>query len=105
MKSLKLSLLLICIFGTAHSQELSVKELTCEHRKNPIGIDAIQPRLSWKITGTGNNILHTAYSLRVATDQKFSSGKIIWQSGKTSGSESKWNGIIRIFLMSTGNHE
>ncbi|TAL67774.1 MAG: alpha-L-rhamnosidase [Bacteroidetes bacterium] len=71
-----------------YSQDLFVKELTCEHKKNPMGIDVLQPRFSWKITGSGNNIMQSAYSLRVANDNKFSSGKILWQSGKTESGES-----------------
>ena len=88
MKSFKLSIILICIFGSVYSQDISVKGLSCEHKNNPVGIDILQPRFSWKIYGSGNNILQTAYSIRVATDQKFSARKIVWQSGKTTSSES-----------------
>jgi len=88
MKSLKLSLLLLFVFGSIYSQDIAVKNLTAEHKKNPVGIDVLQPRLSWKIYGTGNNIMQTSYSIRVATDQIFSSGKMVWQSGKTESGES-----------------
>jgi alpha-L-rhamnosidase len=88
MKSLKFSLLLLFIFRSLCAQDLSVKDLTVEHKKNPVGIDTKQPRFSWKIYGTGNNIMQTAYSVRVATDQKFSSEKTIWQSGKKMTDES-----------------
>ena len=43
-----------------------MKDLTVEHKKNPVGIDISQPRFSWKVNGTGVNILQTAYSIRVA---------------------------------------
>ena len=88
MKSLNFSLLLLFIFGSLCAQDLSVKDLTAEHKKNPVGIDIKQPRFSWKIYGTGNYIMQTAYSVRVATDQKFSSEKTIWQSGKKMTDES-----------------
>ena len=88
MKSLKLTLAFLCLFTGTYAQDLSVKDITCEHKKNPIGIDITQPRFSWKINGTGNNIMQSAYSIRVATDGKFSSGKIVWQSGKTESGES-----------------
>ena len=88
MKFFKLTLFMLPFFGSIYAQDLSVKDLTCEHKKNPIGIDATQPRFSWKINGTGNNIMQSAYSIRVATDWKFSSGKIVWQSGKTGSDES-----------------
>ena len=88
MKSLKLSLFLLFIFGYVYGQDLTVNNLTIEHKDNPIGIDNLQPRFSWKIFGTGNNIMQTAFSVRIATDQKFTPSKIIWQSGKvlTDGS-------------------
>jgi len=73
MKSLKLTLALIFISATLFSQDLIVKDLTVEHKKNPIGIDNQKPRFSWKISGTGTGIMQTAYSIRVATDEKFSS--------------------------------
>src|SRR5665648_59168 len=88
MKSLKLSLILLCLFGNIYALDLFVKDLTLEHKKDPVGIDVTQPRFSWKIVGTGNNIMQSAYSIRVATDVKFSSGKIVWQSGKTGTEES-----------------
>ena len=76
------------IFGSIYSQDITVKNLTAEHKKDPIGIDILTPRLSWKIYGTGNDIMQTFYSIRVSTDQKFSSGKMVWQSGKTKSEES-----------------
>jgi alpha-L-rhamnosidase len=88
MKSLKLTLVFLCLFGGSYAQDLSVKDLTCEHKKDPIGLDVKQPRFSWKINGTGNNIMQSAYSVRVSTDQKFSSTKIVWQTGKTESEES-----------------
>src|SRR5450759_2403047 len=88
MKSLKLTLIFLSLFGITFAQDLSFKELTVDHKINPIGIDNNQPGFSWKIIGTGNNILQTAYSLRIATNEKFSSSKIIWQSGKVESDES-----------------
>jgi len=88
MKSFKLSLILLCLMASTFAQDLSVKDLTSEHKKNPIGVDAMQPRFSWKITGKGNSIMQKEYSIRVATDEKFSSGKIVWQSGNIASEES-----------------
>jgi len=88
MKSFTLTLVFLCFLGSAFSQSLSLKDMTCEHKKNPLGIDVLKPRFSWKIIGTGNNILQTAYSLRISTDKKFPSDKIVWQSGKIESGES-----------------
>lgn len=88
MRSIKLIFLLLLIAGTVFSQDLSVLDLTTEYKKNPVGIDAMQPRFSWKINGKGNDIMQTAYSIKVGSDQNLSSGKIVWQSGKVMSDES-----------------
>ena len=88
MKSLRLTLIFLSLFGGAFAQDLSLKDMTVDHKINPVGIDNTKPMFSWKITSTGNNISQTAYFLRVATDDKFSSQKIIWQSGKVESGES-----------------
>jgi alpha-L-rhamnosidase len=88
MKSLKLMLLYLCLIGEAKAQDLFVKDMTVEYNKNPIGINITQPRFSWKINGTGNSLMQSAYFIRVATDENFSSGNLVWQSGKTESEES-----------------
>ena len=88
MKSLRLTILFLFIFGVSFAQDLSLKDLTVDHKSNPVGIDNRQPRFSWKIAGTGYGIMQTAYSLRVSTDEKFSSSKIVWESGKIMSDES-----------------
>jgi alpha-L-rhamnosidase len=82
MKTYSLSVFLLFISAGIIAQDLTVKDLTVEHKKNPIGVDVVKPRFSWKISGPGYNILQAAYSIKVATDPKFSSGKIIWQTGR-----------------------
>jgi alpha-L-rhamnosidase len=88
MKSKILTLVLLTIFGIASAQDLSLKDLTVDHKINPVGTGSKQPRFSWKITGRRNNIMQTAYFLRVATDERFSSSNMIWQSGKVESEES-----------------
>ena len=77
MKPFKLTFFMFLFCTGLFAQDLSVTDLTCEHMINPIGIGVSKPRFSWKITGSGNNIMQTAYSIRVATDEKFSSRKIV----------------------------
>ena len=93
MKTLLFAIALICLSGLLSAQDLTVKDLTVEHKKNPVGIDIAQPRFSWKVNGTGVNILQSAYSLRVAKNDKFGSSDIIWESGKTESVESVLTGI------------
>jgi alpha-L-rhamnosidase len=88
MKSIKLILTFLIISGSLFAQNLTVRELKVEHKKNPLGVDAARPRFSWIVSGTGNGIMQSAYSIRVATDEKFSSSAVVWQSGKISSDES-----------------
>ncbi|MDD3357178.1 MAG: hypothetical protein PHP72_09715, partial [Dysgonamonadaceae bacterium] len=81
--------LIILIFSSfiLNAQSLSVKDLTCEHKVNPV-IDMQHPRLSWKIMAAGNNVLQTAYQIRVSTDSSFSNSKLVWNTGKVLSDES-----------------
>ena len=88
MKSLKLTFIFLSLFGVTFAQDLSLKDLTVDHKINPFGIENKQPEFSWKITGPGNNIMQTAYLIRVAADEKFSPANIVWQSGRVESGES-----------------
>jgi len=88
MKSIKLILIFLTLFGVLFAQGPTFKDLTVDHKTNPIGINNNQPRFSWKIIDAENNLMQKAYSLRVATDEKLSSSKIVWQSGKIESDES-----------------
>lgn len=60
--------------------------LTCEYRENPIGIESVEPRFSWKMTGGGRNRRQTAY--QILAGHTPSMEEICWDSGKTETSES-----------------
>lgn len=81
--------LLVSLMGfTAFAQTISVYDLSCEHKKNPIGIDVKEPRLSWKINSSVRNTLQMAYSVRVATAADFNKKSIVWESGKVNSDAS-----------------
>lgn len=88
MKTFKILLFCLISFTGLSAQQLSVNSLTVEHKVNPIGMDAAQPRLSWKISASGNNVMQTAYQIRVATNASFASSSIVWNSGKVASDES-----------------
>ena len=88
MKSIRFIIAALCLSGSLFAQDLTVGSLTVEHRKDPVGIDATQPRLSWKISGPGTGILQTAYSIKVSTTGKNGSSEVIWQTGKVESGES-----------------
>jgi alpha-L-rhamnosidase len=73
---------------TAQAQVVTLSDLTCEHLTNPIGIAEKQPRFSWKLTGEGRNIQQTAYEIRVATADNFSTKSLVWSSGKIASEAS-----------------
>ena len=66
-----------------------VKQLVCEYKTNPLGIDVRQPRMSWQLVSSENNVMQSAYELRVAeTVTKLKSGKLIWSTGKVNSAQS-----------------
>lgn len=67
-----------------------VTALKCDYHVNPVGIDILQPRLSWQVVADENNFMQQAYEIRVAaTRDDLSSGKkLVWNSEKVSSGES-----------------
>ena len=84
----KLFVFLLLISGSSAFAAIKteVKKLVCEYHTNPVGIDIQKPRLSWQIASTAENLLQSAYEIRV-TDQT-PKGKLIWTSGKVNSSSS-----------------
>lgn len=56
-----------------------VSDIRIEYRRNPVGIDVAQPRLSWQITADRRNVRQAAYRIQVARDAGFSA--MVWDSG------------------------
>jgi alpha-L-rhamnosidase len=77
----------ISVFSNAGNQ---VVKLVCEYHENPIGIDVKKPRFSWQLVSDGQNILQTAYEIRVAGSPKNFGKKsaLIWSSGKVESANS-----------------
>ncbi|WP_276359814.1 alpha-L-rhamnosidase [Daejeonella sp. H1SJ63] len=78
-----LALLFFVAFSAFANAQLRVQKLLCENLVNPIGIDALQPRFSWQLSGEGRNLKQTAYELKV-----LNSSKTVWNSGKVSSDQS-----------------
>lgn len=81
---LLLILLVANCFIAVAAPKTEVKELTCEYHTNPVGMDVQKPRLSWQIVSDGQNVLQSAYEIKVS-DQ---SGKLLWNSGKVNSGQS-----------------
>jgi alpha-L-rhamnosidase len=82
--------LAISTLGLSVWAGVSPVELRCEHLQNPLGIDAIQPRLSWVLEASERGVRQTAYQILVAsTEAILKSGQgDLWDSGKVSSDQS-----------------
>ncbi len=83
------SLLMSLLSITGFSKNM-VTSLKCDYHVNPVGIDILQPRLSWQIIAGENNFIQQAYEIRVAETLADLTGgrKLVWTTGKISSSES-----------------
>jgi alpha-L-rhamnosidase len=101
MNTLRITLagcLLGIVFTAARAEEtaLTPTDLRCENLKNPLGIDAIRPRLSWTFQpaeGEGRVIRgqkQTAYQILVASSMEKLAGDKgdLWDSGKVTSRQS-----------------
>lgn len=69
---------------------LSIENLTCEHQSNPLGIDRLNPQLSWMIKSGQRGQKQTVYHILVASSEeklKNNTGDL-WDSGKVSSGQS-----------------
>ena len=68
----------------------TVVKTVCEYHENPVGIDIIQPRLSWQLQSDEKNVTQSAYEIRVAFSQSDlgKKGKQLWNSGKVMSGQS-----------------
>ena len=68
---------------------LIVSNLTCEYRTNPLGIDVLQPRLSWQLESDRRGTHQTAYRILVgASETDLSGGSRLWDTGKVPSDQS-----------------
>ena len=63
--------------------------LQCEYRSNPLGIDVVQPRLSWQVQSTERDQSQTAYQILVADNQELlrKNQADVWDSGKVASDD------------------
>ena len=70
---------------------MTAKDLKCEYRLEPLGIDVTRPRLSWTINGPfdSRNLHQQAYRILVASSSARLARNIgdLWDSGKVPGHE------------------
>jgi alpha-L-rhamnosidase len=69
---------------------LEPQNLRCEYLVNPLGIDVVEPRLSWTLQSGRRNQSQTAYRILVASDPKLLDKETgdLWDSGKVVSDQS-----------------
>ena len=68
---------------------INVDDLRCEYLRDPLGIDTVQPRLSWIVTSDKRGEKQTAYQILVASSEKMlgEDHGDVWDSGKVVSDE------------------
>lgn len=68
----------------------TISNLTCEYQANPLGIDVLQPRLSWQMQNDRRGARQTAYRILVARSDESLAGdrELLWDSGKVETDQS-----------------
>jgi len=80
---------LMCASDARAETPLAVKNLRCEYKVDPLGIDVRKPRLSWELASEGRGVLQTSYEVRVAgSEAELARGKVMWESGKQASDQS-----------------
>lgn len=84
MRNIFLSLLAATFFLSACTGTYQPVELTCEYLENPLGIDVLHPRLSWKMASSQEGYLQSAYQIIAAESEEMLHEKNsnAWNSGK-----------------------
>ncbi|MCW1925171.1 family 78 glycoside hydrolase catalytic domain [Luteolibacter arcticus] len=83
-----LAILVLGVLSSAHSRaDLAVSKLRCEYLVDPIGIDEVQPRLSWVVSSPERGEKQTAWQVLVASTPEAlaASQGDLWDSGKVVG--------------------
>ncbi len=57
-------------------------ELRTEYAREPLGIEAVRPRLSWRLPAVAGDGLQSAYQIRVASSPEALVTAPLWDSGK-----------------------
>ncbi len=71
---------------------MQITDLRVEYRKNPVGIDVLIPRFSWKLESEQKNTMQDGYQIQV-----ISQGAMVWDSGYQKSEQSvlvEYDGLL-----------
>jgi alpha-L-rhamnosidase len=76
--------IILLLAGCSHKSRPALYSLRCENMNNPLGIDTIIPRFSWKIKTDKNGMSQKAFQIIIASDSLLLDEKKadLWNSGK-----------------------
>jgi alpha-L-rhamnosidase len=79
-----------CLPGRCAQVGITVEDLRCELRVNPLGIDVVKPRLGWVIQADRRAELQTAYQVLAASSEGSLARDAgdLWDSGRVESSDS-----------------
>ena len=80
----------IAAMGMAASVSVSVSGLRCEYKTNPVGIDVLQPRLSWRLQSSERGVVQKAYRIQAAdSPEGLDSGEgLLWDTERVESDQS-----------------
>jgi len=72
------------------AQTLKVANLQCEYKSDPMGVEAISPKLSWQLQSAGRNTMQSAYHVLVSDNAESLDKNIgnIWDSKRINSTAS-----------------
>src|SRR5690606_7893645 len=79
--------MLLFFFTACTSNQIQLTDLKVEHLDRPLGMDATQPRFSWKLENSPVAAIQSEYQIRLSTDslKLIKAQDLIWhKQGKTS---------------------
>ena len=81
------------------------QDLRCEGQKEPLGISAIPPCLSWKLADGGRGAAQSAYQILAASrPDLLSEGKEdLWNSGKVASAASAGLAVMSMTVTRSGS--
>lgn len=83
-----LFVLAVCCLAQASWGDLKPYDLRCESRREPLGLDTLAPRLSWKLESDERGRRQTAWQVRVAgRPDRLADAPDIWDSGRVEGDQ------------------
>jgi alpha-L-rhamnosidase len=90
MKRLFVLIVFLVHFTCIFAQKMQVVNLTCDNRKDPLGIEQRNPVLGWQIATSQKSVLQSAYRIIVSDNQQslLNNTGNIWDSQKINSEQS-----------------